>query len=132
MVIDNLLGFLPAPYTYGAIFSATKLTEPRLALSLVFYYVVFGTVLMFVAMILRYKDFRDKEVSEREIQLAFEENKVKMEEEKSKGKPARKEQSSNKDNAISIGIDANSVQPVELTKLKVPHASVKVEVYNIY
>jgi len=77
-----LFGFLPAPYAYGAIFTSTKATDPKLALSLVFYYVSVGTVLIFIGMMIRYKDFRDKELVEREFQLNFEKNKIIEEEEK--------------------------------------------------
>jgi len=77
-----MFGFLPAPYAYGAIYSATKDSDPKLALSLVFYYVVFGTVLILIGMIIRYKEFRDKELLEIEFQQNYEKNKIVEEEEK--------------------------------------------------
>jgi len=82
MVIDNLLGFLPAPYIYGLIFEKTP-SDPKLAMSLVFYYVCFGTVLIFAGTMLRYKEFREKEIREQEIQVEFlkkkQENKIVVE-----------------------------------------------------
>ena len=80
-----MFGFLPAPYTYGAIFTySNSITpkEPKLALSLVFYYVSFGCALIFIGMLLRYKEFRDKELMERDIQVNFEKNKLEEKEKK--------------------------------------------------
>ena len=80
-----MFGFLPAPYAYGAIFTYSNSIEPKeqkLALSLVFYYVCFGCALIFVGMLLRYKEFRDKELMERDIQVNFEKNKLEEKEKK--------------------------------------------------
>ncbi len=78
-----MLGFLPAPYIYGKIFEATKKTKPKLGMALSFYYTLIGTSLILIGMILRYKEFKDMEQREKEIQEEFERKKI---EEKDKEK----------------------------------------------
>jgi len=61
-VMDNAFGFFCAPYVYGAIYEASKTTNPRLAMSFVYYYTIIGVILILAGMIIRYKDFKIKEL----------------------------------------------------------------------
>ena len=122
-----MFGFLPAPYAYGAIFTysnSIEPKEPKLALSLVFYYVCFGCALIFVGMLLRYKEFRDKELIERDIQVNFEKNKI--EEKERKEELAEKNAIDNHNKKKLKQNDKNSVQVEVEVKVELDKVNFKI------
>ena len=53
----NALGFLPAPYIYGAIFEATKHINKKISLIVVLNTTWLGVIFIAISMYLRYKIF---------------------------------------------------------------------------
>jgi len=66
-VLDNLLGFVPAPYIYGIVYESTKDKTPKLSMQIMFLYTGVGSLLIFIGLIMRYKKFSDEEKELREF-----------------------------------------------------------------
>lgn len=54
-ILQNLFGFLPAPFVYGIIYEYSKSTQPKLAMIVVLSYSIIGVIFIGIAMIFRYK-----------------------------------------------------------------------------
>ena len=57
-ILQNLLGFIPAPFVYGILYDSTKESDPKLAMTLVLWYSSVGIVFMSLAMFFRYKNWK--------------------------------------------------------------------------
>jgi MFS family permease len=68
-VLINGLGYLPAPYIYGAIFDNTVNTHPRMSLAITVNYCWVGVILLIVSMILRFREF-NKRIADGQIEMA--------------------------------------------------------------
>ncbi len=61
-IMEIGFGITIAPFIYGEIYEKTKHKTPKLAMQLVYYYLILGVILLLIGMIIRYKDFNQKEV----------------------------------------------------------------------
>ena len=74
-ILQNLLGFLPAPVVYGFIYEKTKKSDPKAAMTFVLYYSIVGITFGGIAMYYRnFKKNTENLVSE-EIQFEQNDNK---------------------------------------------------------
>lgn len=60
-ILQNLLGFLPAPFAYGLIYDNTKETNPRLAMTITLWYSSAGIFFLVLVYIFRIRIFKAKE-----------------------------------------------------------------------
>jgi len=54
-ILQNSLGFLPAPFVYGVIYEYSKSSQPKLAMIVVLSYSIVGVMFICISMIFRYK-----------------------------------------------------------------------------
>lgn len=70
-ILQNSLGFLPAPFVYGIIYDYTKSTQPKLAMIVILSYSIVGVIFIGIAMIFRYKyweEFKKRGLKNEEIE----------------------------------------------------------------
>lgn len=59
-ILQNLIGFLPAPFVYGFIYEASKDKDPKLAMSITLWSSVLGLVFIGLSAFTRLKNWRSK------------------------------------------------------------------------
>ena len=64
-ILQNLLGFIPAPFVYGVIYENTKSNDPKLAMTLCLGYSMLGVIFVGIAMFFRYKNWKINKRNER-------------------------------------------------------------------
>lgn len=60
-ILQNLIGFLPAPFCYGLIYEVEKDSDPKLAMALTLWYSFVGIILVGFGMFFRYKKYNEME-----------------------------------------------------------------------
>lgn len=67
-ILQNLIGFLPAPFIYGFIYERTKDTDPKLAMCLTLFYSAVGVLFLILGMYYRnYKSGFKEEGAEEQV-----------------------------------------------------------------
>ena len=64
--LNTILGFLPAPFTYGVIYESTRKHSPRFAYGFIIMYSTIALTLIIIGAILREKEFKKKMQEEKE------------------------------------------------------------------
>lgn len=68
-ILQNLIGFLPAPFVYGMIFESTKKTDPKLAMGITLWYSCIGIVFIVISAFFRYRKYREKVLIKSNIEI---------------------------------------------------------------
>lgn len=63
-ILQNLIGFLPAPFCYGLIYNIHKDSDPKLAMALTLWYSFVGVILVVFGMYFRYMKYGNEDSRE--------------------------------------------------------------------